>query len=123
MAHYLAELYSPKPAWLALEQTRRQQFFQNIGAGMAALASLGVEALALGETDAATLHAPSQRFFAIWRGPDAAAIAALVSGIDASGWHDYFETINATGAGVDLQTHLAQLAALGSRANPPQAKT
>ena len=84
MAHYLAELYSPKPAWLALDQTRRQQFFQSIGAGMAALAALGVEAVALGETDGATLHAPSQRFFAIWRGPDAAAIAALVSGIDAS---------------------------------------
>jgi len=66
----------------------------------------------LGETDAATLHAPSQKFFAIWRAPDAAAIAALASGIAASGWHDYFETINAVGPGVDLNSHLAQLAAI-----------
>jgi hypothetical protein len=32
----------------------------------------------------------------------AAAMNALVSGIAASGWHDYFETINAAGPGVDL---------------------
>lgn len=113
MAHYyLAELYSPKPAWLALDRNGRQQFFEAIGSGMGALSALGVEAIALGETDAATLHAPSQKFFAIWRAPDAAAMNALVSGIAASGWHEYFETINATGPGVDLHGHLAQLAAL-----------
>ncbi|MFQ2581203.1 DUF6616 family protein [Aeromonas caviae] len=27
MTHYLAELYTPTPAWLALSQTARQQFF------------------------------------------------------------------------------------------------
>jgi len=41
MAHYLAELYSPKPAWLALDQTSRRQFFKAIGAGMGALSALG----------------------------------------------------------------------------------
>ena len=112
MAHYLAELYSPKPAWLALDQAGRHRFFEAIGSGMGALSALGVEALALGEADAATLHAPTQKFFAIWRAPDAAAMNALVSGIAASGWHDYFETINAAGPGVDLNGHLAQLAAL-----------
>lgn len=112
MAHYLAELYSPKPAWLALDQIGRSQFFETVGAGMGALSALGVEPIALGQTDAQTLHAPSQAFFAIWRAPDAAAIAALVAGIAASGWHDYFETINATGPGVDLGAHLVQLAAL-----------
>ena len=56
MTHYLAELYTPTPAWLALSQTARQQFFEAIGTGMANLAALGVEPIALGETDAATLH-------------------------------------------------------------------
>jgi hypothetical protein len=41
MTHYLAELYSPKPAWLALDQNGRQQFFDAIGAGMGALSALG----------------------------------------------------------------------------------
>jgi len=39
-------------------------------------------------------------------------MSALVSGIAASGWHDYFQTINATGPGIDLNGHLTQLAAL-----------
>ena len=41
MTHYLAELYTPTPAWLALSQTARQQFFEAIGTGMANLAALG----------------------------------------------------------------------------------
>lgn len=112
MSHYLVELYSPKPAWLALDLAGRQQFFAAIGDGMAALTALGVEPIALMETDATALHAASQSFVAIWRAPDAAAIRALVAGIAASGWHDYFETINAAGFGGDLTAHLAQLAAL-----------
>jgi len=112
MAQYLVELYSPKPAWLALDQNGRRQFFEAVSTGMEILSSLGVEPIALGETDVAALHAPSQKFFAIWRAPDAEGMNALISGIAASGWHDYFETINATGHGVDLVGHLAQLAAL-----------
>ncbi|MBB2973711.1 DUF6616 family protein [Mesorhizobium sp. RMAD-H1] len=112
MAHYLAELYSPKSAWLALDQAGRRKFFETISSGMAGLLALGVEPIALGETDATTLRAATQQFFAIWRAPDEASMNALVSGIAASGWHDYFETVNAVGAGVDLNDHLAQLAAL-----------
>ena len=114
MAHYLAELYTPKPAWLALDAAGRQAFFEAIGAGMAALSALGVEAIALGETDATKIHPAPHRFFAIWRFPDDAALEALLQGIAASGWHDYFDTINAAGPGTDLSGHLAQLAASNS---------
>ncbi len=89
MTHYLAELYSPKPGWLALDAEDRLRFFETVGAGMAGLSAIGVEAVAFGETDGAAIHASSQRFFAIWRAADAAAIQALVEGIAASGWHDY----------------------------------
>lgn len=112
MTHYLAELYTPKPAWLALDAQDRQSFFAGIGAGMAGLSALGVEPIALGEVDTKVLHAPPQSFFALWRCADEAALGALVSGIAASGWHDYFETVNAGGAGTDLLGHLTQLAAM-----------
>jgi hypothetical protein len=112
VTHYLAELYSPKPAWLTLDQPDRHRFFEKIGAGMGALSAIGVEAIMFGEAEAAVVHAPSQRFFALWRAPDASAIEALVQGIAASGWHDYFETVNATGPGVGIDDHLAQLASL-----------
>ncbi|MFN3228808.1 MAG: DUF6616 family protein [Asticcacaulis sp.] len=112
MSHYLIELYSPKPAWLALNQSARQAFFDGIGAGMGQLSALGIEANALGKTDASVLKAASQTFFALWRAPDATAIATLVNAIEASGWHDYFDTVNAVGEGVDLAGHLQQLAPL-----------
>ena len=42
---------------------------------------------------------------------DQAAMNALLSAIAATGWHDYFDTINAAGVGGDLNQHLGQLAA------------
>lgn len=114
MVQYLVELYTPKPAWLALDQSSRQQFFATIGSGLTAISALGIEAIALGEVDATKLHAAPQTFFAIWHCPDDAALDALLSGIAASGWHDYFTTINAAGAGSDLADHLRRLSGLAS---------
>ncbi|WP_457581295.1 DUF6616 family protein [Ensifer canadensis] len=113
MTHYLSELYTPKQAWLSLDAAARHRFFEAVGHGMAELSGLGVEPIAFGEVDAGKLHAASQSYFAIWRFPDEVTLDALVSGIAASGWHDYFETINAAGRGIDLPGHLAQLAAAG----------
>lgn len=111
MAHYLVELYTPKPAWVALDQNGRQRFFEIISSGMAGLSALGIEAVALGEIDATKMHAAPQQFFAIWRFPDEVALNALLSGIATSGWHNYFETINAAGTGTNLPGHLVQLLA------------
>ncbi|WP_225029103.1 DUF6616 family protein [Xinfangfangia pollutisoli] len=109
MPHFLAELYTPKPAWHALSDAQREAFFATIGSALPHLSSLGVEALALGKVDPGKLHSAAQTFFAIWRCPDDAALEALVSGIAQSGWHSYFETVNAGGAATDLAGHLAQL--------------
>ncbi|MGI2036155.1 DUF6616 family protein [Rhizobium panacihumi] len=112
MTYYLAELYSPKSAWLDLDVTQRHRFFEAIASGMEALAALGIEAVTLGKTDASILYAPKHQFFAIWRAPDSTSMNALISGIAATGWHDYFETINAAGEGGDFGGHLAQLVAI-----------
>lgn len=112
MAYYLVELYSPKPAWLALDQASRAGFFEAVGAGMSNFPALGIEAVALGETEACAVHAAPQQFFAIWRAPDAKAMDVLISGIAGSGGHDYFDTVNAVGSGIDLHGHLAKLAAI-----------
>ncbi|MCJ8150285.1 DUF6616 family protein [Shinella sedimenti] len=111
MTYYLAELYSPRPAWLALDQASRGEFFETVGAGMAPLIARGIEPLASGEVESTALHSASQQFFALWRAPDQASMDALLSAIADTGWHEYFETINATGVGGDLNRHLGQLAA------------
>lgn len=110
MTHYLAELYSPKPAWIALSAEQKQEFFARIGSGLSDLNALGIEAVAFGQTDVSQPHPAQQQFFAIWKFADAAAVAALLAGITSTGWHDYFDTINAAGQATDLPTHLSQLA-------------
>jgi hypothetical protein len=110
MTHYLAELYSPKASWLALDLEGRQAFFEKVGAGMGGLAERGIEALALGPINPTKPYAPKQSFFAIWRFPDEMALDMLIAGITTTGWHYYFDTVNAAGAGTDLGGHLAQLA-------------
>lgn len=106
----LIELYEPTSAWLALAQQERQSFFARIGAGMGDILARGVEPVAFGEMAGDVPHGAAQRFFAIWRAPDRNALDALIDGIAASGWHDYFATVNAAGSSVDLNAHLGQLA-------------
>lgn len=109
MPHYLAELYSPKQTWLNLTAAERQQFLEEVGAAMPALAALGVDAISLGQVDQTRLHTSGHQFYAIWRCTDDQALEALIAGIAQSGWHDYFDTINAGGEGCDFGQHLTQL--------------
>ena len=109
MSYFLAELYSPKPAWLALSPAQRNDFFTSIGPAVTALCNVGTEVIAMGKTTPDKPHAAAQAFFAIWKFPDEESLDALLDGIEASGWHEYFETVNATGVGCDFPTHLSQL--------------
>lgn len=110
MPYYLAELYTPKPAWRALSAARKQELFERIGGGMPALLGLGVEPLAFCAADGGKPHAGTERFFALWRCPDEAALDALIAGVARTGWHDYFETRNLAGEGEGISAHLARLA-------------
>ncbi|MGQ3674892.1 DUF6616 family protein [Xanthobacter sp. TB0139] len=111
MSHMLIELYTPRAAWLALDEAARQAFFARIGAGMEGLLGRGITPMAFGAVDDAMAHGAPQRFFAIWQAPDAAGLKALLEGIALSGWHDYFDTLNAGGVAEDLPAHLQALAA------------
>lgn len=110
MPNYLVELYTPNSAWHALPAHRRQQFLDGIAAAMGGLSSLGVDVLALGETDAGIDRASPHRFLGIWRFPDPQARDALLAGIQASGWYDYFDHVNAASDAGGFATHLAALA-------------
>lgn len=109
--HYLVELYTPNAAWRALPAESRQQFLNGIQAAMGDLSSLGVEVLALSETDGGIDRASEHRFLGIWRLPDAHVRDALLAGIKASGWYDYFDHVNAASDVGGLATHLASLKA------------
>ncbi|MCD9088160.1 DUF6616 family protein [Stenotrophomonas sp. SY1] len=111
MSHYLVELYSPNANWLALPAAQRSQFLEGIGAAMGPLSSMGVEVLALAETLAGIDAASTHRYLGIWRFPDPSLRDALLAGIRASGWYDYFDHINAASGSGGFAQHLEALAA------------
>jgi hypothetical protein len=110
MSHYLVELYSPNSAWKALPAEQRQQFLSGVEAATGALSSVGVEVLAMGDTDASIDQASEHRFLGIWRFPDQQASEALLAGIKASGWYNYFDHVNAASSAGGFTSHLAALA-------------
>lgn len=61
MSYYLAETYSPKPAWQALSAAQKQAFFEQIGTGLPALLGLGIVPLAFCATDGTKPHAGPRR--------------------------------------------------------------
>lgn len=111
MSHYLVELYTPNAAWTALPAKQRQQFLSHIRNAMGGLVSLGIEVLALFETEPGIDQGTEHRFLGIWRFPDQQARDALLVSIKASGWYDYFDHVNAAGSAGGFEHHLAALAA------------
>ncbi|MCZ7893858.1 hypothetical protein O9X99_19465 [Agrobacterium salinitolerans] len=112
MSYFLAELYSAKPSWKALSGEARAAFFARIGAGMSALSQAGIEVITTGAVNTSLGHASPHEFFALWRCRDRQALSLLVEAIADSGWHDYFDTVNAGGEGAGMANHLQQLAAV-----------
>jgi hypothetical protein len=98
MKHYLVEHWSYKPTWLALSQTERVSFFEQIGSAIEQMASAGIRTLGFGQVQAVA-HAPTQfGFWAIWEAESASGIDALLEGVAQSGWYTYFSQQNTTGA-------------------------
>ncbi|HVR53512.1 MAG TPA: DUF6616 family protein [Pseudorhodoferax sp.] len=110
MPQYLVELYTPTPRWLQLPAAQRAQFLAAVREGMAQLAGLGIAPLALGAAETGIAQASAHRFLGIWRCADAAARDALLAGIQASGWYEFFDHVNASSPGGDLEGHLLELA-------------
>ena len=110
MNHYLVEHYTPNAVWQTLPVQERQQYLADVGAAMGGLSSMGVELLTLTEIDTAVDQSSHHRFIGIWRFPNQQARDALLTGIQASGWYDYFDHVNAAGTEGDFQQHLDALA-------------
>ncbi|TCM61915.1 hypothetical protein EC844_12669 [Acinetobacter calcoaceticus] len=109
---YLIELYTPTAQWRALSQADKQDFLNGVAGGMQSLSEYSIEAVSMGKIDTTVSNSSQDTFFAIWSFADQASRDALIAAITATGWHDYFKTLNAAGNGVDFPEHLGQLLAV-----------
>ncbi|WP_286070079.1 DUF6616 family protein [Stenotrophomonas sp. 57] len=112
MSHTFIELYTATPAWTTLPPEQRSAFFARIGAGMQQFDPVRITPLAMGRIAAGVPHSSDAQFYAVWRCAGREEVDALVAGIAATGWHEYFTTTHAAGAMDSMAQHLADLAAL-----------
>ena len=111
MSHYLVELYTPNAAWKACSTEERQQFLNGIAAAMGNMSNMGVEMLTLSATEPAIACASEHHFLGIWHFANPQARDALLAGIEASGWYNYFDHVNAASSSGSFTQHLAELVA------------
>lgn len=109
MYHYLVELYTPNATWQALPNEQRMEYLSKVGEALGNLSSLGVEVLTLTETISPIDQSTPHQYLGIWRFSDSKAREALLDGIRASGWYQYFDHINAAGAEGYFPQHLQAL--------------
>ena len=112
MSYTFIELYTATPAWTALPPEQRNAFFARIGAGMQQFDPARITPLAMGRIARDVPHSSDEQFYAVWRCASREEVDALVAGIAATGWHEYFTTTHAVGAMDSMAQHLADLAAL-----------
>jgi len=112
--HVVIELYSPKPSWHALPRASREALLRGVEAGATALADSGVALIALGRINPLIERTSGHVYFGIWSASDEPATDILLGAIAASGWYEYLDQVNVSGAAQSLQTHLADLLSLSA---------
>lgn len=112
MNHYLVELYSPNATWKALTVAERKEYLNGVGAAMSGLTEAGVKALTLTPINSHVEHSSEHQFLAVWTFPNQETCDALLAGIKASGWYNYFDHINVVGKEIGFLEHLHTLATL-----------
>ncbi|WP_295516364.1 DUF6616 family protein [uncultured Stenotrophomonas sp.] len=110
MPHILIEHYTATHAWAALPPEQRNAFFARIGAGMQQFDATSIMPLAMGRVARDVPHGSTEQFYAVWQCASRADADALVAGISATGWHEYFTTTNTVGDVDEMPQHLHDLA-------------
>jgi hypothetical protein len=91
------ELYRYKPAWAALEESRRTDYINHVIQKVGELSGIGISVIGYGRNDPSTSRRAPYDFFCVYRVPNAEIQHAFESQIAASGWHDFFDQINVSG--------------------------
>ena len=99
--HLYVELWKARPAWLAMEQEQRTAFVARLEPAMTRLAGDAIQLVGFAVTDADVPNGADYPYMAVWQMATLEDVRVYERGVAASGWHDYFEQVNARGA---LQT-------------------
>lgn len=102
MQQIFVEMYNYKPNWIDLSVPERGAFIDTLAAALMELQGSGVEVLAYAVNDPATDHRAPYDFFCVYRVPEVGLQRVFEAGIAASGWYQYFDQVNLSGAALTL---------------------
>ncbi|WAJ42534.1 haloalkane dehalogenase [Mycobacterium sp. Aquia_216] len=98
MQQIFVELYKYRQEWIDLGVAERESFVGRLAGALVGLQAQGVEVLGYGVNDLDTDRRAAYDFFSVYRVPDVQIQRLFEAGIAASGWYDYFDQINVSGA-------------------------
>jgi hypothetical protein len=95
--HVFIGIWRAKPAWNEMNAVGRTAYLSKLSADVRKAVGDTAEAIAWGENDGPQTRAQWQ-FFAVWRFAAPEQSAAYARALADHGWHNYFESIEITGA-------------------------
>jgi len=95
--YIFVEIWNVKPAWLALEQSQRAEYMQNVGSAIQSLSEQGIELISWSKRDSDTPYASKYQYFAVWKMPNQDAVTTFENAVEGAGWYNYFEQENLRG--------------------------
>lgn len=106
------ELWQAKQSWVNLSMEDRSNYLTALGPAIQQLLTDGVQILSWGINDGSTFHRADFDYFAVWSFPDEKAAVNFEKMVEAAGWYNYFDQVNArgaTGTPQDVMAHMMSL--------------
>lgn len=91
------ELWKAKKAWQDMTLADRQEYLRRVEESIGGLVQAGIEPLHFALLDEDAPHSADYRYLAVWKMPDRQAAETLERDVEAAGFHDLFEQVNARG--------------------------
>lgn len=101
MQQIFVELYNYAPAWSKCSETERTDLVNKVIEAVNGLKSAGVDVIAYGKNSRETDRRAPYDFFCVYRVPSVEFLREFERQITASGWYNYFEQVNISGASED----------------------
>jgi len=109
---YIVEIWSVKPAWLALSTQERGAYMTQVGGAIQDLLAKGVKGLTWSHNDSNTSKRMDHDFFAIWTFPDQNLADDFLQIVEGAGWYEYFEQVNLKGNAASVEDIIGRLVAI-----------
>jgi hypothetical protein len=109
--HLYVEQWKARPAWLAMPASERSAWVAAIQPMLRDAGDGNVELIGFAVTDADAPHGTDYPYMAVWRVASLQAVQTFEGHRQATGWHDYFEQVNARGElqpAVQVLDHMAR---------------